>query len=625
MAATSAASWSWFPSGVVIRLRTVGIVGIVACVLATLATTLPSLASEPTGSSTTEQVLRVGLSRWSHDGAGDVALDPQLNYWAGGWAIMQCCLIRTLMAYPDVPAPEGGTALQPDIAADFPTISLDGLTWTFHLRERLHYAPPLQDTEITAGDIVRALERLVAVDGAQQSYYSVIEGFDAARLRNRGPISGLETPDPHTLVVHLTQPVADLGERLSLPATSPIAPYKDRALGVAQGYDDFTYGAYAVSSGPYMFASSPELDFAKPGDESHPLYRPEDTSWVWIRNPSWDPATDPIRAAVADRIEFRVTTGATTSSDEIDLHTDEVTQWVRDGLVDVAWSQLGHGFTPEGRVAWARDPQWSGAIVPSQSMSELLLGLRVAVAPLDDVHVRRAVAYAMDRRAYLAGQNEEQISQTHLILDQFTENILAAYDPYPGGDIAAAKREMAKSAYDADHDGRCDADACRQVVFQCDCSSSQRALMAPLRALGMHVELHASEYGYVPAEDTSIGMFTTGWGYDWVDAYSVFDQLLGHGDWTQVGAQPGELRSLGYNRTRVPSLAGPIAYCEALAGPPRTWCWARLDQREMEDTVALLPLSRLVLYWPRGPRVVQFGVTAWGQPALDRMVVADGS
>src|SRR5262249_47557882 len=55
----------------------------------------------------------------------------------------------------------GGTLLRPDLATRLPDVSADGLTWTFHLGPGLHYAPPLQTTEITSADFVRSVERLL--------------------------------------------------------------------------------------------------------------------------------------------------------------------------------------------------------------------------------------------------------------------------------------------------------------------------------------------------------------------------------------------------------------------------------------------------------------------------------
>ena len=60
-------------------------------------------------------------------------------------------------------------------------MSEDGLTWTISIKQGVHYAPPFDNVEITAGDFIRAMEREAdpaASSGGYSFYYSAIEGFD---------------------------------------------------------------------------------------------------------------------------------------------------------------------------------------------------------------------------------------------------------------------------------------------------------------------------------------------------------------------------------------------------------------------------------------------------------------
>ena len=614
----------------VIRMRTT-VATVAAAVLA--AVLVGGVATPATSQTTAETLgggtLRVALSRWAPAApTWTMDLDPQTQYWTGGWALLQCCLVRTLMGYPDVPISDGGGDLLPDLASDFPTVSSDGLTWTFHLKQGVYYAPPLGNVEITAPDIVRAIERVAAypdrVEGSYAAaYYSPIEGFERIAHGAPGSISGLSTPDPYTLEVDLKQPVGDLGERFSVPASAPIARYGDRPLGIAQGYDAHEFGPHAVATGPYMFERSPQLDFSRPGEAAHALYSDADKRWVWVRNPSWDASTDPLRAALPDRIEFIVSTGDASGAKEVERHNDDVVRMVQEGTVDVAMTQTGGGATPEARASFGDAS--SGSIVDKETAAENLLGFRLVVPPFDDLHVRRAVSYALNRDAYVKASQGGVVAQSHLILDPFTENILFGYEPYVGSDLRAAGREMALSTYDRDHDGRCDMDVCRHVRFACTCTDADHALMRPLSALGMHVVFESlPSYGVDPSDDT-IGLSTIAFGYDWQDAYSLVDQLSSTERLLMIGKTPTELRSYGHQGYRVPSLDAEITSCELLVGPSRAWCWAALDQREMVEVAALIPLGRKVAYWARGPNVASFGVNWSGQPMLDRMVLAPTS
>ena len=134
--------------------------------------TPPATAPQGTGAQAEGPVpggtLRVGLVDWlrhesayaSPDGEVSYALDPQAEYsYPTALEIFRCCLLRTLMSYNGKPTTEGGAELRPDLAAEPPTVSTDGSTWTFRLKPGLRYAPPYGETEIVAADIVRALER----------------------------------------------------------------------------------------------------------------------------------------------------------------------------------------------------------------------------------------------------------------------------------------------------------------------------------------------------------------------------------------------------------------------------------------------------------------------------------
>jgi ABC-type transport system substrate-binding protein len=105
------------------------------------------------------------------------AFDPQKEYYSVTWEYYRCCLLRNLMSYEGVPTDEGGADIHPDLAAGEPEQSSDGLTWTYQIKPGLMYAPPKEDTEITAQDFIRALERTANPDanvGGYSFYYSVI-------------------------------------------------------------------------------------------------------------------------------------------------------------------------------------------------------------------------------------------------------------------------------------------------------------------------------------------------------------------------------------------------------------------------------------------------------------------
>src|SRR5439155_11195930 len=162
---------------------------------------------------------------------------------------------------------EGGNTLIPDLATALPTSSSDGLTWTFHIRSGVHYAPPLQNVTVQAQDFVRALLREAesATAASYPFYYSIIKGFDDVTNGKAKTVSGMSAPDPSTLQVTLAKPVGYFPYVFTLPATAPIpaSPSNPNApLGVAEGHTQ-NYGQYIASSGPYMFKGADQIDYSK--------------------------------------------------------------------------------------------------------------------------------------------------------------------------------------------------------------------------------------------------------------------------------------------------------------------------------------------------------------------------
>jgi peptide/nickel transport system substrate-binding protein len=577
-------------------------------------------------------------------------LDPQR---AAGpeWEVLRCCLLRTLYSYNGRPADEGGAEPRPDLAAGPPEVSTDGLTWIFRLRPGLRYAPPFDDTVITALDLVRALERTARVSGYIADYFEPISGFRDYASGEADSIAGLEARDDRTLVVRLDQVTGDLAYRFALAATAPIPE------GADVGHDE-DYGRYVVASGPYMIEGSERLDFTAPPDEQAPTagFVPavldedgavqEPGALLLVRNPSWDPATDQLRAAYVDRIELSL--GA--------LDEEEIAQGVDGADVD-----LGFGTSQFEQVArYQEDPELGDRVFVHESDVFWSVTMNVAVPPFDDVHVRRAVARAIDRAALLELLSEPPYGPfgfswgevaTHMAPDALEGGLLRAFDPYPY-DPEAAQEEMRASAYDRTGDGRCDASACRHVralvMDEGVLLAQAEAIREDLADVGIELELDpvpGEEFfgdedldgDYIgdgsihdPSARIPVGIAYP-WGQDFPEGAGWFSPLfvgsgLNGANTSLVGATAGQLRGWGYGVTSVPSVDDRVQLCLARRGVARAQCWIELDQYLTTELV-----SR-VSYWVTenavavSERVVALSFDQWiGAPALDRIALAPGS
>lgn len=160
-------------------------------------------------------------------------------------------------------------------------------------------------------------------------------------------IASVETPDLYTVVIHLRQPDASLLWNLS-----------DGALGIVPYGSGSDFARHPIGTGPFQVVRQ-EMD----------------KDVVLERNPhSWD-GTPRIH-----RLVFNVVPDATTRALEL-----------RKGSADIAENAL----TPDMVWSIQRDPQLRIAMAPGTEVQYLTFNMRNRY--LSDIHVRQAIAYAIDR------------------------------------------------------------------------------------------------------------------------------------------------------------------------------------------------------------------------------------
>ncbi len=566
-------------------------------------------------------------------------LDPQLDLTLyESLELWRCCLVRTLLSHNGQSAAEGGARLQPDLAASLPEVSADGLTWTFRLKPGLHYGPPLEDVEITAGDFVRDFHRLLAPSiGSYFAYdYLVIEGAAEYFDGTAASISGIEAPDDHTLVFRLTEPAGDFGARLAGTATGPLPPNParpDATTGIAAGADT-GYGRFLVSSGPYMLEGSEALDFSVPAAQRTPAAGFAPGRITLVRNPSWDPASDDLRPAYADRIEI-------TLADSVDAGVDALDA----GAADLLWASGARSPTVPADVftAFRDDPARGQAHLDGTGLVRNMI-MNVAVPPFDDLHVRKAIAWAIDKQKLvdLKGGGVAQGVLGHLLGNILEDDLLADYDPYatPGGhgDLEKARAEMRLSRYDTNGDGRCDVPACAHIrtTTREEHAVVAREIADELAQLGIGLEvdvLDSATFFDISSHPTDkvpllIGI---GFGRSFISAsqyMSMFDGRLTVDvppdtyNNSMLGATPEQLKRWGYAVTEVPNVDARVEACLPLVGAAQFQCWAGLDQYLMENVVAWVPYAEQRFANLTSPRVASWAFDAMtNNPALDRIAV----
>ena len=268
----------------------------------------------------------------------------------------------------------------PDLATDTGKASPDGLTWTFTLRDGIKFE---DGRPITSADVKYGIERTFAQDVYTQAPQEMNSALDAAGYK--GPykdpaavLQAVETPDERTVVFHLKKPFAEFPALASRSNTAPVPRDKDTRL---------DYTNHPVSSGPYMVES----------------YN-RGKSLKLVRNPHWDPATDPNRSALPDTFSFSLSTSQATISQQLLANADPN-----------AITLDSNGALQTSDSAKLADAQVKDRVASGLLGCNDVLSLNTQ--KIQDPDVRKAIALALDRQSILVqygGRRFGELTQTPL-------------------------------------------------------------------------------------------------------------------------------------------------------------------------------------------------------------------
>ena len=236
------------------------------------------------------------------------------------------------MTFKPAPGKDGAT-LVPDLAESLGKPSDNAKTWTYTLRKGVKFedGTPVTSKDVKY-DVERSLDKKTFPNGPTyfndfldlQGYTSPYEDTDPNKLG----LKAIETPDDQTIIFHLAKPFSGFDYFAQLPSTIPVPAAKDTGT---------KYKEHVVSTGPYMFQNN---DLGK--------------SFTLVRNPNWDPATDPNRKALPDRIEV-----------QLNVNADDIDNRLLSGDLDVdvegtGVAARGAGQDPRrpARSRRTRTPRW---------------------------------------------------------------------------------------------------------------------------------------------------------------------------------------------------------------------------------------------------------------------------
>jgi ABC-type transport system substrate-binding protein len=358
-----------------------------------------------------------------------------------------------------------------------------------------------------------------------------------------------------------------------------------------------------------------------------------------VRNPSWKPGNDPLRPAYVDRIDMTFT----------DSSPGLAASATAGGSTDVVLDPRPPSQDLRDLAAAVRNDPARGAVHVGERDFVRYVSMNLATPPFDDVAVRKAVNYAIDKATIetVLGGPYQGRPAGHIALDSLEENLLVSYDPYhtagDRGDLNLAREQMRRSKYDSNHDGLCDAPVCNDIAGYTGSGiptlpKAADVIARNLAGIGLHVRVNAIASTqrlfsllYDPRSKVPLSL-TIGVGAPSPISASFFTSLFARAaigndlNTSLLGATPAQLRGWGYTVTSVPSVDDRLDECARLAAREQVRCWASLDQYLMEEIVPWAPFSFESTVMVVSPRIVAFSFDQFSNlPALERIALKPGS
>lgn len=410
--------------------------------------------------------------------------DPARLYTSGGGNVPSL-VYRTLTTR----ARENGAAgnkVVPDLATNTGEPSKDATVWTYHLKDGLKY----QDgTAITTADIKYDIERSFAAELSGGAPY--LRDWLVGAQDYQGPykdpkgLSSIETPDAETIVFHLRKPEGDFPLLATQTSFAPVPKAKDTGT---------KYAEHPVSSGPYEVVSNQN-------NGEHIVLR---------RNPNWSQASDDQRRAYPDTIDV-----------QSGLDQAVINQRLSAGVgndADAVTTDTNLG--PAELAKTTGDKALSARVGTGHFGYTDYLAFNPKVKPFDNIKVREAVAYAIDRTTVVDADGGSSLAEpaTTFLPPQAAFGY-TPYDPFPAGksgDPAKARELLKEAGYPngltvtLTHDTNKGGEEGPEVAT---------AVQEALKKAGITVKLDGLEHNAfddkVYSVKTEPGLFLAGWGADW--------------------------------------------------------------------------------------------------------------
>jgi peptide/nickel transport system substrate-binding protein/oligopeptide transport system substrate-binding protein len=281
-------------------------------------------------------------TQWSVDANGLGLLDPVV-YGGNSQQILYLTCAR-LYNYADLPG-SLGLVLQPEVASGYPTVSADGLTYTFTIQSGFGFSPPSTE-EVTADSFVRAIER--------QQNPDIDQGGEDPNIASA-------SANGNQLVITLNAPQPNLVEVLAesafcaVPSDAPLDAYAPPTM---------------ASAGPYYVASATPDEVVLEQNPNYGGTRVRNLGEIdWFYDVSVAHAISDVESRAADYAP--------------NLNGADI-------------GSLNSAYGPDSQAAADGHQQYFA----SPEAATWFIDLNTLHGPLADPRLRQAIAYAVDRTGF---------------------------------------------------------------------------------------------------------------------------------------------------------------------------------------------------------------------------------
>lgn len=455
------------------------------------------------------------------------SLDPGVAHTAEAWQNLWNVYL-TLVGYKHANGSAGAT-LVPVLAKALPVVSADGKTYTLTLRPGLHYS---NGAPVKASDFPATIERDFRMKSSGADLFADIVGTDAFRRGLSPHIAGIQTDDATgAITIHLVEPRGDFANILASLFAAPVpAGTAPRDLSTKS----------PPSTGPYRIGSY------HPGRQIVILRNKHYTSLA-PNVPDGNPDKVIVTVVPDDVVRLDDTIGGRYDYDYPPIPFDRL-------------EEVASKYDKRLRV-------YTGA-------NTYYFFMNTRIKPFDDIRVRKAVNYAIDRQALVREFGG---------LAQATQNVLPpTADQYRRLDLYGYDLDKAKQLITAAH-----AQGTHVVVWGSNRPASLKPveyLVKQLRLIGLKPEKKivdgASYWDQIGNQSNHAAIGFADWFQNYPHPLDWFGRLLDGRAIARRGNQ-------NYANANVPTINRLIASLgrRPTLTPAVNTAWASLDRLAIEEAL----------------------------------------